>query len=199
MTLQQTERLKRKIENIHRILAAEKRKFGFYDDSQGLRYLPPGYYVQLGDYAGGLTYLRWFEKSFPDDAAFPEFLFEASIVLFKVGRRAEAGNAAFRTFCSNPYWIDRFLGRPLIEMDIWHPSNVATVEYTRALMHSCKEPELSDFCTWLRDLIVTEDFTRRCSSYIAVYRKLKTETDLERRRLLVQYARQLERSQTQMP
>ncbi len=82
MTPKQTERLRKKITAIRRTLAAEKRKFGCYDDGRGLRYLPTKYYIQLADYKGGLTYTRWFQKNFPDDCGFPDFLFEWTILLF---------------------------------------------------------------------------------------------------------------------
>src|SRR5699024_10525078 len=101
MTPKQAERLQKKISDIRRALAAEKRKFGAYDDSRGLRYLPTRYYMQLGDYRGGLTYLRWFSKNFPDDGGFPDFLFEWTVILFKSGRLKEAAQKAFETFCAN--------------------------------------------------------------------------------------------------
>lgn len=194
MTPKQTEKLKKKIEEIKRTLAAEKRKFGCYDDSRGLRYLPAGYFVRLGDYAGGLAYLKWFYRNFPDDGGFPEFLFESAIILFKTRRKKEAEKAVFQTFCSNPYWIDRFLGHSLKPLDIWHASNLTTVEYTEALTYSSKDPDLSDFSMWLREAILTEDFTRRSNRYIAIYYRLKTETDKETRRLLVHEAYELEQS-----
>ena len=50
MTPKQTEKLKTKIADIKRILAAGNRKFGGYDDSRGLRCLPTGYFLQLSDY-----------------------------------------------------------------------------------------------------------------------------------------------------
>jgi tetratricopeptide (TPR) repeat protein len=192
MTPQQTEKLKKKIADVKRILAAEKRKFGAYDDSRGLRYLPAGYFVQLGDYQGGLAYLNWFYKNFPDDGGFPEFLFELAILLFKTERFKEAASAVFRTFCSNPYWIDSFLGRALVPLDIWHSSNLMQVEYTQALTYASDQPDLVDFGDWLRELITTEDFIRRSSRYVEIYRQLKTETDKESRRRLVQEAFQLQ-------
>ena len=85
MTPKQSQRLIKKIADIKRALAAEKRKFGGYDDSRGLRYLPTRYYLQLADYKGGLAYTRWFAKTFPDDIGFPDFLFEWAVLLFKVG------------------------------------------------------------------------------------------------------------------
>ena len=191
MTPKQTEKLKKKIADIKRILAAEKRKFGAYDDSRGLRYLPTGYFVRLGDYKGGLAYVKWFYKNFPDDGGFPEFLFETAILLFKTGRFNEAGSAAFRTFCSNPYWIDHFLGCPLTPLDIWHSSNLMQVEYTQELTYTSGQPDLLDFSDWLRKLITTEDFTRRSGRYVEMYRNLKVETDKENRRRLVHEAFQL--------
>ncbi len=192
MTPHQTEKLKKKIADIKRILAAEKRKFGAYDDSRGLRYLPTGYFVQLGDYQGGLAYLNWFYKNFPDDGGFPEFLFESAILLFKTGRLNEAMSAAFQTFCSNPYWIERFLGRAPVPLDIWHSSNLTQIEYTQALTYTSDQPDLIDFADWLRELIATEDFIRRSSRYVEIYRQLKTETDKESRRRLVKEAYQLQ-------
>ena len=55
MTPKQADRLRRQITAIRRTLAAEKRKFGSYDDTRGLRYLPLRSCVQLADFAGGLT------------------------------------------------------------------------------------------------------------------------------------------------
>jgi hypothetical protein len=194
MTPKQNEKLRQKIAEVKLILADEKRKFGCYDDSRGLRYLPTGYFLRLGDYAGGAAYLKWFDKNFPDDGGFPEFLFESAILLFKTGRLKEAANKAFRTYCSNPYWIDKFLGRPLVPLDIWHSSNVATIEYTESLAYSSQQPELDDFTGWLRELTGTDDFPGRCNRYIEIYRQLKTETDKETRRLLVEEAFRLEQS-----
>jgi hypothetical protein len=101
VTPKQIERVKKKIADIRRTLAAEKRKFGAYDDSRGLRYLPTKYYIQLGDDKGGLTYLRWFDKNFPNDVGFSDFLFERTIILFKAGKTKEAEKKAFEAFCAN--------------------------------------------------------------------------------------------------
>ncbi len=194
MTPKQVDRLNKKIADIKKILATEKRKFGCYDDSRGLRYLPTRYFIELGDFAGGVAYLNWFNRNFPDDCGFPEFLFESAIVLFKTGRPKEAASAAFRTFCSNPYWIDRFLGRPLTPLDMWHSSNLTQLEYTQALTYSSDQPDLVDFSAWLRELVSTDNFSRRSNRYIEIYRELKTEPDFERRSRLVEEASQLEQA-----
>lgn len=76
MTAKQIEKLQNKIADIKQALATEKRKFGGYDDSRGLRYLPTKYFIQLGDFLGGQAYTTWFDKNFSDDVGFPDFLFE---------------------------------------------------------------------------------------------------------------------------
>ena len=158
MTPKQIDKLQKKIADIKRILSAEKRKFGCYDDSRGLRYLPTKYFVQLGDYSGGLKYLKWFDKNFPDDSGFPEFLFDLTIILFKTGRTKEAEQRAFQTFCSNPYWFDKFFGRPITALDMRHSSNLTRPEYTESLEYSSSQPDLADFSEWLDRLISTGDF-----------------------------------------
>src|SRR5438309_8813865 len=124
MTPKQIERLRTKISNIRQTLATEKRKFGCYDDSRGLRYLPTKYFIQLHDYKGGLTYLRWFSKNFPDDGGFPDFLFEWTIILFKCGKTKEAAKKAFETFCANTYLFDKFFGKPVMPIEKWEGSNL---------------------------------------------------------------------------
>ena len=195
MTPKEIERTKKKIGDIKRGLAAEKRKFGGYDDSRGLRYLPTRYFIQIGDYSGGLRYLRWFDKNFPNDGGFPEFLFESTIILFQTGHTKAAEKKAFQTFCSNPYWFDRYFGRPITPLDIWHSSNVTEPDYTENLEYSSQQQTRADFTEWLDKFISTEDFISRSSRYIDIYKKLKTETDKEMRRYLVRQSFQLEQGE----
>lgn len=192
MTPKQAERLKKKITSVKQTLAAEKRKYGGYDDSRGLRYLPTKYFIQLADYSGGLKYLHWFDKNFPDDGGFPEFLFESTIILFKTGKIKEAEKKAFQTFCANPYWFNKFFGRPMVLLDMWHGSNTTTIEYTDVLEYSTEQADLSDFAEWLNKLISSSEFANRRAEYIDIYKRLKTETDKEIRYYLIRRAYQLQ-------
>lgn len=192
MTPKQIERLRDKISRIKRTLAAEKRKFGWYDDSRGLRYLPTKYFVELQDYKGGLGYLRWFSKNFPDDGGFPDFLFEWTIILFKCGKTREATKKAFEVFCANTYVFDKFFGRPIIPVEKWEGSNLAVPEFAAQFAYSGGQSELADFSEWLDHLTTTSDFKRRCDAYVEIYKQLKSENNRERRQDLLTRARQLE-------
>nr|WP_288837591.1 hypothetical protein [uncultured Flavobacterium sp.] len=170
MTPKRIEALKTKITNIKRKLSAERRKYGYYDDSRGNRYLPLKYFIELEDYKGALAYLKWFSKNFPDDMGFPDFLFEWTIILFKCGKTKEATEKAFETFCRNTYLFDQFLGKPLMQINKREGSNLETIAFAKRLEYSNVDSKLIDFSDWLTLTISDKDFRHRCDSYIDLER-----------------------------
>ncbi len=185
MTPRQAEQLQKKITTIKSTLAAEKRKFGDYDDSRGLRYLPTRLFLQLGDFAGGLRYTRWFHQAFSDDAGFPDFLFEWTVILFKSGKLKEAAKKAFETFCSNTYLFDKYFGTPLVEKDIWHSSNLDGIPFANYFNYDSLHPGWEDFSDWLERFIETEKFKTASAAFIDLERQLKTERDIHVRGRLI--------------
>ena len=176
MTPKQEERIRTKIARIRKELAADKKRWGgFYNDGRGLRYLPPGLFIKLKDYKGGLRYLRWFNRTFSDDSGYPIFLFEWTLILFKTGNLREAENKALRTFFSNNYLFDKFLGRTLMVIDKEENSNWETVELADSLTYSSNDPELTGFSIWLECFIEGERFSRFADEVIEIDRRLKTE------------------------
>ena len=148
MTPKQIERIQSKIKQIRLALAAEKREFGAFDDSRGLRYLPLGYYIKIQDYKGGLNYTRWFQKNFPDDIGFPEFLFEWTIILLKLGKLEDAEKMALKTYFANTYLFDKFFKRQIIKIDKWEWSNWEGSEIAEEFQYSCNDMNLQDFSEW---------------------------------------------------
>jgi hypothetical protein len=191
MTEKQKEKILIKIANIRTILANERKRYGGYDDSRGLRYQPTALYIKIGDYAGGLTYLRWFNKNFPDDSGFPDFLFEWTIILFYCGKLKDAQQKAFKTFCSNTYLFDKFFGTPIVPIEKQEHSNADIPEFTAYLQYVHTQPELSDFANWLADLVASAKFQMLKQKFIDVQVRLKTETDKETRTYLILHADQL--------
>ncbi len=191
MTPKQIQRIEKKIADIKRILATEKRKFGGYDDSRGLRYLPTQYYLQLGNYKGGLAYTRWFDKAFPDDMGFPDFLFEWTVLLFKTGKLKEARAKAWQTYCANTYVLDSFLGRPFAELQQYEWSNMAGVSFLPYFPYRFEQAGLHDFSQWLEELMDGELFQACSSRYLSLYQRLATEQDRETRGYLRNEAHQL--------
>lgn len=193
MTEKQAEKLRLKIKKIKADLAADKKHWGgYYHDSRGLRYLPPRYYVKLGDYKGGLRYLNWFKKNFPDDAGFPDFLFESSVILFQTAKIEEARNKVFQTFCANTYIFDKFFGKPIVPINKYEWSNLASPDFLSVFRYSSSQTNLADFSIWLEDLITTELFVDASKRFIDIYTKLKNEKDIEERGRLLEEARMIE-------
>lgn len=191
MTPNQKQRLEKKIKKIRAILAAEKRKFGGYDDSRGLRYLPTGLYLKLQDYKGGLVYTRWFSKNFPDDCGFPDFLFEWTVILYLSGKIKEAERKAAETFFSNTYVFDKFFGRTVQPIDKFENSPVEEPEYTQDFKYSSTQPELITFSHWLMEFEQSEKFKSVTKRFIDAQIKLNDENDPEMRHYLVRIDRQL--------
>jgi hypothetical protein len=194
MTPKQADRLRKKITDIRRVLAAEKKKFGAYDDSRGLRYFPTRYYVQLGDFKGGLIYLRWFAKNFPDDAGFPDFLFEWTIILYQSGKTKEAEKKAIETFCADIHLFDEFLGRPGIPTESWEHAAIDGDSFAAYFDSIGKQTMLLDFTEWLTAFTTTEQFLTSSSKYIDLNRQLHGEHDVEKRRPLVRQLGQIAHS-----
>lgn len=193
MTDKQADKLRLKIKKIKAELTADKKHWGgFYDDSRGLRYMPPQYYIKLRDWADGVKYLKWFHKNFPDDSGIPDFLFEWTIILFKSGDLKQAEQKAFRAFCANTYIIDKFFGRPIVPLDKYENSNIDIPEFADYLTYLSDQPNLADFADWLDKFTKTEKFVATSQKFINIYRRLKTENDSETRHYLIRQARQLE-------
>ena len=193
MTPKQAERIKNKIKKIKTALAADKKRWGgFYDDSRGLRYIPPQLYIELNDFTGGLRYLNWFNKNFPDDSGYPDFLFEWTIVLFKTGRLKDAEKKAFETFCSNTYLFDIFFSRPVYAIEKWEGSNLEKLEFANhTFRYNSKQENLTDFSEWLDKCIASEKFLQLSNKLLDIQKRLQTEKDTETRHYLLQHERQL--------
>lgn len=191
LTPKQQDRLRTKIIRIRKTLAAERRKFGGYDDSRGLRYVPPELYIKLQDFKGGLTYMRWFRKNFPDDICFSDFLFEWTLILFRNGKNKEAERKALATWFSNVYLFDRFFNRPVVPVHNYQASNLQESELAVNFPYAAAQPGLEDFAAWLGQLERTEEFRERTSRYLTIQILLNTEEDIRKRSALLDEERQL--------
>jgi hypothetical protein len=195
MTPKQEERLRNKIKKIKAALAADKRSWGgYYHDGQGLRYEPPHLYLQLKDFTGGLRYMNWFNKNFPEDVGFPDFLFEWTIILFKTGRFKEAEKKAFQTFAQNTYVFDKFFDQPINPIEKNEFSRLESAEF--AIDHfgySCQQEYLLDFAAWLFTFINSEKFKTTAAKFIEIQIRLYNEENFKKRESLNREADQLEK------
>jgi len=184
MTDKQKERVRNKIAKIRKELAADKKRWGgYHDDSRGLRYMPPELFVKLKDYKGGLRYLRWFDRAFPDESGYPLFLFEWTLILFKTGNLKEAEKKAYQTFFSNRYFLHKFLG---IEVESLFESKNSNPEIAGNLIYSKDDPEFAEFSEWLDSLLKSEKFNEFAKELTDIDNNLEVEPAGEKRSALVE-------------
>ncbi len=185
MTEKQRQRLRDKIEKIKRTLTAEKRRLGCFDDSRGLRYVPTELYVKLGDFKGGLKYLKWFDKNFPDDSGLPEFLFESTIILFKTDNIEKAEEKALKTYFSNTFLFDKYFLREPESPDKMTNSNTQELDWLKDFHLTHDQDELLEFSDWLNKFTKTEKFKHTVDEFGTIRKELETEPVGQRRTMLV--------------
>ncbi len=186
MTDKQIERVKAKIEKYKKALAADKKYWGGqYHDGQGIRYIIPEQFIKINDYKGGLRYLNWFDKNFPDDSGYPIFLFEWAFILFKCDKLIEAENKAHQTFFSNTYLFDKFLGKELLRLDKNESSNWEFESLVDGFPYSSLDTEFIEFASWTQNVLSSRIFLDKANEFIEIERKLKTEPVGQKRTELV--------------
>ena len=176
MTDKQIERVKAKIEKYKNALAADKKYWGGqYHDGQGIRYIIPEQFIKINDYQGGLRYLNWFGKKFPDDIGYPIFLFEWTFILFKCDKLIEAENKAHLTFFSNTYLFDKFLGKETLLLDKNESSNWELESLVDGFPYSSLDTEFIEFGSWTDNVLSSQTFLVKANEFFETERKLKTE------------------------
>lgn len=186
MTPKQEERIRIKIARIRKELAADKKRWGgYYDDSRGLRYMPPELFIKLKDYKGGLRYLRWFNRTFPDDIGYPTFLFQWMLILFKTGNLKETEKKAFETFFANNNLFDKFLEKEHLSIKKKESSNGETPDLPETFLYSKNDPEFADLAEWLENFRISDQFHKFANELKEIERKLAAESDVETRGALI--------------
>jgi hypothetical protein len=172
LTERKIKSIQTKIQRIKKALADDKKEWGgFYDDSRGLRYIPPQLYLEIQDYSGAKRYFNWFHKNFPDDACYPDFLFEWTITLFYCKKVKEAENKAIETFISGQEYFDMYFNKSILNSN-------KTLE---KIAYSSTQEELVEFSNWLERFIVSEKYINAVDKYNEFKKQLSEEDDVDLR------------------
>lgn len=175
MRQNQIERIQTKIAKIKRELAADKKLWGGYHDSRGLRYLPPALYLQLQDYKGAMRYFNWFHKNFNNDSGYSTFLFEWTITLFKNNKRKEAEKMALETFFANTVLFNKFFGKEIMDLEISEHLHFENPKLLNNLIYKHSDTTLLDFTAWLSEFIISEKFNQYAKEFMEIERRLDIE------------------------
>ena len=191
MTDKQRDKIKQKIRSLRSKLNAEKRKYGWYDDSYGKRYLIGNLYVQLGDYRLAKKYFDWFDQEFPDDIGFPQFNFGRVKTLFVLKKEQESLSKLIEVEANNSYLIDILLERTKQQIEKREWSNLATLEYAKGLIVDCERIMTEEFKDWLEKITSStsyQDFKRK---HLELEIQLSNENSIEKRKEILRQIEEL--------
>lgn len=187
MTDKQVDRVRQKIEKYKKALAEDKRFWGGqYHDGGGIRYIIPEQFIKIQDYKGGLRYLNWFDKNFPEDSGYPVFLFEWTFILFKCSKLKQAEEKAHQTFFSNTYLFDKFLGKEQLELDKSENSSWELASIAEYFNYTYKEIEFKEFARWIETVLSSRTFLDKANEFIKIKQQLKHEPVGKKRSELIE-------------
>ena len=192
MTERQIENIKKTIKFYRARLAAEKRMFGDYDDSPGLRYIIPELYLKIRDYKGAMVYFRWFSKAFPDDTGYPVFNLFWSATLFENNKIPEAIKKAYKTAFSNTYLLDLINGKDPVQLDKSESIGFENLEYAKQIYKDCIKFITLEFQIWISNLSEFDDFKANLNKFISIQKLIKNEPVGPMRTKLIQESYKLE-------
>lgn len=154
MTEKQIAAIKKKIESYKKALAADKKFWhGQYHDGNGIRYLPPEKYIAIQDYKGGLKYLNWFNKNFPDDGAPAIFLFQWAFVLFQCNKLKEAEKKVAETIKENNFLFEIFFGKDPLAFNPDSDKNWKLEQIQKYFTYRHYDEVFLAFSEWVRPLL----------------------------------------------
>lgn len=174
MTPKQKERIVNKIKKIRKEIYEEKKRWGGYHDGRGLRYIPFELYLKIQDYKGGLTYLRWFNKNFPDDIAMPTIMLMSSVIYFKNNKTKDAEKKALQTYFADSIVFDIFNDIPIQKESNSNFDLNSIKDFFTDLQN---QNDLSDYKKWLADFVKTETFAEYRDEYQLLQARRRTEKD----------------------
>ncbi|MCF8218349.1 MAG: hypothetical protein K9I29_02565 [Bacteroidales bacterium] len=191
MTEKQIEKTRKLIKKHRAALAAEKRKFGAFDDSVGRRYYIAELYMRISDYKGTITYKKWFDKNFPDDIGSPLHSLYWSIAYFELGKIPEAKIYTIDTAFQNIYLHELILDREVKRIDMYE-HGLDMLEFAKSRINIYKKVSTQPYLDWLSPFIDTDEYKEPVNKFIELNKLLKAENDKDKRIELVDKIRDLE-------
>jgi len=163
----------------------ERRAHGFISDDYGKRYLVFWLYLVLGDVKGASAYLRWYEKTFPDDVGEPVQKLCAAVLLHRAGKQRKAKYYLASLMLSNLYVIPEVLGEECENYKTRWLSNYAAAEYAEETPSEIRSAITDEDKTWIRELHESLEFRRYRQQFMDLHERLDKAKGYENRAPLV--------------
>ena len=179
------QKIRSRLRNYERKLQQGKKKFGYYDEGAGRRYLIGPHYMLLGDNEGALEALEWLEQEFDDDVGEPGHLLCWTLALHRAGHLIGAARKLRQAMFSNLYLVPHLLGSPIATLDIWHGSSDSEPSYVEHIHEPYLQLWTEAERDWANRLYHSPGFQSVRGRYIEIARALDiTRPGPERSRLV---------------
>jgi tetratricopeptide (TPR) repeat protein len=170
---------------LQRGLANEQRKYRHIEDGAGKRYLIGPFYVLAGELEKALAHYEWYERKCPDDIGEPMHYVYWALALYRTGETRKANAKLLETMLQNVYLLPILLGLRPDPHDIWHGSNMEHPDYITQVPNELL-PQLSEQeRAWIAEQFDSFRFRRVREEYVATYRALKDEKNIDKRRQIL--------------
>lgn len=170
---------------LKRALVNEQKKYRHIEDGAGKRYLIGPFYVLAGELEKALAHYAWYAKHCSDDVGEPIHYLYWALALYRTGETKQASAKLLETMLQNVYLLPILLGSRPDTYDIWHSSNMEEPDYiTQAppdFLPQLSEQERS----WIGEQFDSFRFRRAREEYVATYRALKYEKNVDNRRKIL--------------
>jgi hypothetical protein len=175
-------RLRDRATRLKGALANEVKRFGQIDDGAGKRYLIGPFYVLAGDLDKALAHYAWYEENCADDIGEPIHYLCWALALYRIGNLARANDKLLETMVQNLYLLPTLLGKPPAVFDMWHSSNMVERDYLAEVPDELVPSLTGQEQNWISSQLESLRFRHVQEEYVATYRALKDEKDIDKRR-----------------
>ena len=192
------ETIKRHIEKFEKQLKYEKRKFGCYDDSVGIRYIIGPYYMLAEDVEGALKHYKWFSRNFSDDIGEPGQYLCWTLAIYKSGNLKKAYSKFLQTLLMNPHVIARIVG---IDYKLLYKpsSNIPTKEWADWIPDEFYSLWDDEAVSWLKKSFYDSKTQKLFNRYNALEIKLETEPRGKQRTAMVKELFNMKKAESSEP
>lgn len=175
MTQAQRARIQAKIDRCKKALSDQRARFGFIDDSQGLRYEIPVLQMRLMDLTGAFRYHNWFWKNFSDDIGDPLMYLTWTAMFYHRNELKKARIYLRSTLFSNLHLIPRVIGKPVGPYDMRYGSNIEEPLWLEGYDFRSHEFLTPAFLDWLVGEYGSDEISKEIAHFVELNRKLKDE------------------------
>jgi hypothetical protein len=173
MTDKQKDKIKSKIRSFRATLSAEKRKFGGYMDSRGLRYEISHLYIKAEDYKGALRYYTWFEKEFSDDMCYPLFYIQWTFAIYKNNKPLLAEKKLLETAYNDIFILPILVGEEEIKSE--DENEKGEIKFAQETSEMVKGELPTEFINWAKSIYKSESFQKQFRNFVGLRKLIEDE------------------------